>query len=462
MTYDIVFIGGGPAGYEGAIAAGKLGLNTAVIEMDKPGGTCLQRGCIPSKALLHSVKFIKQFKNAAKTGIKAENITVDREAIIKQKNRVVTKNTKGIETLFKKYNVEMIAGKGKAIAADTISITLPDGEIQEIKAHHIVISTGSVPAELPFLKIDNNYIISSDKALDLEDIPEKLLVIGAGAIGLEMATIYSYLGSKVQVVEIMDHILPGTDIEVADILMNELKKQKIKLHTATACSNPTINEEEKTISFDFKSEKKEWQDSFSKVLLSVGRKPFTEGAIDESLGIELDKRGFIEVNQNLQTAVPSIFACGDVIGQPLLAHKASHQAIAIVDFIHERKDIEHHPVPGAVYTFPELATIGLSEEQAKDQGIDIKIGRFPYAAGSRANAIDEKAGLIKVIADDKNTIIGAHIVGYGADELMPILNHAVTTKMKAHAFKEMTFIHPTLSEGIWEAVGEIGGFSIHI
>lgn len=462
MTYDIVFIGGGPAGYEGAIAAGKRGMKSAVIEMDKPGGTCLQRGCIPSKALLHSVKYIKQFKSAAKTGIHAENISIDREAIIKQKNRVVSKNTKGIETLFKKYNVELFIGKGKVTAADTVSIQLSGNETQSIKAKHIVISTGSIPAELTFLKIDDTFIFSSDKALDLGHIPEKLLVVGAGAIGLEMATIYSYLGSNVQVVEIMEHILPGTDIEVADILMNELKKQKIKIHTATACSNPAINQDENTISFDFKSDKKEWQDSFSNVLLSVGRKPFTQGAFDESLGIKTDKRGFIEVNENLQTAVPSIFACGDVVGQPLLAHKASHQAIAIVDFIQEGKAIAHHPVPGAVYTFPELATIGLSEEQAKEKNIAIKIGRFPYAAGSRANAIDEKAGLIKVIADDKDTIIGAHIVGYGADELMPVLNHAVTTKMNARDFKEMTFIHPTLSEGIWEAVGEIAGFSIHI
>jgi dihydrolipoamide dehydrogenase len=458
MSYDIVFVGGGPAGYEGAIAAGKLGLKAAVVEMDKPGGTCLQRGCIPSKALLHTVKYIKQFKSAAKAGVKVENYSVDINAVLKQKNRVVTKNTKGIELLFKQYNVELFTGKGKVTAADTVTI---DGE-KELKAHHIVISTGSVPAELPFLKIDNNYVISSDKALDLEEIPEKLLVIGAGAIGLEMAVIYSYLGSAVTVVEIMDHILPGTDIEVAGILMNELKKQKIKIHTATAASNPTIDEQEKTITFAFKAGEKEWQDSFSKVLLSVGRTPLTKDAFDESLDIQLDKRGFIKVNENLQTGIPSIFACGDVVGQPLLAHKASHQAIAIVDYIHERKDIEHHPIPGAVYTFPELASVGLSEEQANEQGIKIKIGRFPYAAGSRANAIDEKAGLIKVIADETGTIIGAHIVGCGADELMPILNYAVTNKLKTHAFKDMVFIHPTLSEGIWEAVGEIAGFSIHI
>jgi len=458
MTYDIVFIGGGPAGYEGAIAAGKKGLKAAVVEMDKVGGTCLQRGCVPSKALLHTAKFLKQLKNAAKSGIKIDNYSVDLDAIIKQKNRVVSKLTLGIETLFKQNNVELINGKGKVTAKDTVSV---DGE-KELKAKHIVISTGSVSAQLPFLKIDGKYIIDSEKALDLENIPGKLLVIGAGAIGLEMGLIYSYLGSAVTVVEILGQVLPGMDTEVADILEKELKKQKIKIHTAAAASNPVINEQDNTIGFDFKAGEKEWQDSFDKVLLSVGRLPLTAGVCDDSLGIELDKKGFIKVNENLQTAVPNIFACGDVVGLPLLAHKASHQALAIVDFITTGKPITHHPVPGAVYTFPELASIGLTEAEAKAKGLQIKIGRFPYSAGSRSNAIDEKIGLVKVIADEANTLVGAHIVGYGADEMMPILNYAVTTHMKAEDFKDMIFIHPTLSENIREAVGEISGFSIHI
>jgi len=458
FDYDIVFIGGGPAGYEGAIAAGKKGLKVAVVEKDKLGGTCLQRGCVPSKALLHTVKFIKQMKAAAKAGIKIDNYTVDIDTIIKQKDRVVSKLTKGIETLFKQYNVEMIPGKGKVTAEDTVMV---DGD-KKLKAKHIVVSTGSVPARLPFLKVDGTYVVDSDMALNLEDIPGKLLVVGAGAIGLEMGVIYNYLGASVTVVEILDHILPGTDVEVADILEKELKKQKIKIHTATAILNPTIDPTEKTIAFDCKAGEKEWQESFSRVLLSVGRRPFTADIFADSLGIEMDRGGFVKVNDYLQTRFPNIFACGDVIGQPLLAHKASHQAIAIVDFITEGKAIVHHPVPGAVYTFPELASIGVTEEEANEKGIPVKIGRFPYSAGSRSNAIDEKVGLVKVIAAENNTLIGAHIVGYGADEMMPILNFAVTNRMKADDFKEMIFIHPTLSENIFEAVGQISGFSIHI
>ena len=458
VMYDIIFIGGGPAGYEGAIAAGKKGLKTMVVEMDKPGGTCLQRGCVPSKALLHTAKFIKQLKNASKAGVNVENYSLDIDTIIKQKERVVSKLTRGIETLFKQYNVEMINGKGKIIDADTVRVN----DETELKAKHIVIATGSIPAQLPFLKIDGKYIISSDHALDLANIPEKMLVVGAGAIGLEMGVIYSSLGTQVTVVEILDQILPGMDTETAAILETELKKQKIKIHTATSATNPTIDTTENKISLSFKSDKKEWQDSFDKVLLSVGRWPLTKDVFAENLGIEADAKGFIKVNENLQTGNPHIFACGDVVGPPLLAHKASHQAIAIVDFIAEGKAITHHPVPGAVYTFPEFASIGLTEKEAKDKGIPLKIGRFPYSAGSRSNAIDEKVGLVKIIADESGTLIGAHIVGYGADELMPLLNHAVTTRMNAEAFRDMIFIHPTLGENVREAVGEIGGFSIHI
>jgi dihydrolipoamide dehydrogenase len=456
--YDIIFIGGGPGGYEGAIAAGKKGLKTAVVEMDNLGGTCLQWGCVPTKALLHNVKLLKMLKSAAKSGITVENINVDIAAIAKNKTRVVSKLTKGIESLFKKNNVELFRGRGKIAAHDTVTV---DNE-QELKAKNIVIATGSKGAELPFMKVDGQFVINSDTALELNEIPEKLLVVGAGAVGLELGLVYQYLGSQVTVVEILDKVLPGMDTELAGILYNELKKQKIKIHISTAASNPVIDTETNTISLDFKQGDKEWTDQFSKVLLSVGRLPNTDNLFHESVKIETDKRGFIPVNSNLQTSVPTIFACGDVVGNPLLAHKASHQAIAIVDYIAHGKEVVHHPIPGAVFTFPEFASIGLTEEEAKNQGMNIKIGRFPYSAGSRSNAIDEKSGLVKVIADENNALVGAHIVGAEAGELMPILNYAVTKKMNAEEFKEMVFIHPTLSENIWEAVGEISGASIHI
>lgn len=461
--YDIIFIGGGPGGYEGAIAAGKKGLKTAVVEMEKVGGTCLQWGCVPTKALLHNVKLVKQIKNGAKAGINVENVRIDIDALAKNKDRVVSKLTKGIETLFKQYNVELIQGRGKITAPDTVLVN----DQQELKAKNIIIATGSIGAELPFLKVDGEFVIDSNIALELKKVPEKLLVVGAGAVGLELGLVYSYLGSQVTVVEIMEQILPGMDSELSEILKNELKKQKMKIYTATGASNPVINHDLKSIRLDFKPVipgQKEWQEEFSQVLLAVGRKPNTAGIFDQSaqLDIQLDKRGFILVNENLRTAVANIFACGDVVGNPLLAHKASHQAMAIVDFIREGKPIVHHPVPGAVFTFPEFASIGLTEAEAKAKGINITVGRFPYSAGSRSNAIDEKTGVVKVIADENHRLIGAHIVGAEAGELMPILNYAVSKGMKAEEFKEMTFIHPTLCENIWEAVGEISGASIHI
>ncbi len=456
--YDIIFIGSGPAGYEGAIAAGKKGLKTAVVEIDNLGGTCLHWGCIPTKALLHNVKLLKHLKSSSRAGITVENVNIDIQALAKYKIRVVSKLTKGIELLFKKYNVELIQGRGKVTAADTVRV---EGE-REFKTKNIVIATGSKSAELPFLKVDGTFVINSDMALELKDVPETLLVVGAGAVGLELGLVYLYLGSQVTVVEILDQILPGSDSELMEILKNELKKQKMKIHTSTAASNPSINQETKTISLDFKQGEKVWKEEFSRVMLSVGRVPNTRDIFDESLNIKTNRDGFILVNDNLQTPVPTIFACGDVVGNPLLAHKASHQAIAIVEFITEGKEMAHHPIPAAVFTFPEFASIGLTEGEAKARGINIKIGRFPYAAGSRSNAIDEKNGLVKVIADENNILLGAHIVGAEAGELMPILNYAISKKMKAETFKEMVFIHPTLGENIWEAVGEISGAAIHL
>jgi dihydrolipoamide dehydrogenase len=277
-----------------------------------------------------------------------------------------------------------------------------------------------------------------------------------------MGVIYNYFGSRVTIVEILDHIIPGSDVECSEILKKELKKQKIQVHTATKVTDPVRNTDDNTIAFTFHQEGKSRQETFSRALLSVGRTPNSTGIFPGSMAIKIDKKGFIAVNANLQTGIPNIFACGDVIGPPLLAHKASHQAIAIVDFINEGKEVAHHPVPGAVFTFPELASVGLTEEEAAEKGIAIKIGRFPYSAGSRSNAIDEKIGLVKIIADSGNVILGAHILGAEAGELMPLLNLAVTKKMKADEFKEIVMIHPTLSENTWEALGEIAGFSIHI
>jgi dihydrolipoamide dehydrogenase len=436
MLYDVIFIGGGPAGYEGGIAAAKKGLKVAVVELDKLGGTCLQRGCIPTKTYLHSIKVLEQLKSCSKLGLKTNDFIFDIDNMIKQKNRVISKLTNGIEFLFNKNNVDLINGKARVISEDTVLIN----EEQELKSKNIVISTGSKPSELPFLKVDGEYVINSDIALDLKKIPDRLLVVGAGAVGLEIGTIYNYLGSEVYIVEIFDNILPGLDIELSVMLEKELRKQKINIYTSTFVSEPLINRDKQTIKISFKRGDKKWEEEFSKVLLSVGRFPNIDNLFDKSLNIKRDKKGFIKVNNNLQTGVPNIFACGDVVGEPLLAHKASHQAIGIVDFIRERKKILKHTIPAAVFTFPEFASVGLSEERAKEKGIDIKIGRFPYSAGSRSNAIDEKTGIVKIIADKNNVIIGAHILGAEAGELMPLLTYAISEKKKTDDFKDIQLL----------------------
>jgi dihydrolipoamide dehydrogenase len=455
MDFDLIFLGGGPAGYEGGIAAAKGGLKAAVVEMDQLGGTCLQRGCVPTKAILHSIKAIKQINDFGKIGVRVEKFQFSLDEISRRKSRIVAKLTRGIELLFKQYNVQHIKGRGRLCRPDTLRID----DLKEVSARHIVVAPGSKPAELPFLKWDGRNVVSSDELLGLEAVPASLLVVGAGAVGLEWALIYNYLGSKVTVVEIMETVVPGIDLEIARILKNELVKQNITIHTATAIGDPRIGD---TVSLNLKKGDKEWREDFSKVLLAVGRDPNTADIFAPDLDLRLDARGFIPVSANLETSLPGVFACGDAVGQPLLAHKASHQAMAIVDLISEGKPVPHHPMPAAIFTFPEVATVGLSESQALKENLKIKIGRFPYAAGSRANAIDEKSGLVKVIAAEDNTILGAHIIGAEAGELLPLLTYAVTRKLKAGDFKELVFVHPTLSENLWDALGEISGFSVHI
>ena len=457
MQYDILFLGGGPAGYEGAVAAARNGLKTAVVEMGKPGGTCLHWGCIPTKAILSSLKILKMAKSASKLGIRMEEPTPDPVAIPKNRTRVVSRPHKGIEHLFKTHGVDHLIGRGTVTGPHSVRV----GGHGEVTARNIVLATGSVPAELPFLKRDGKLVLNSDDALKLETVPERLLVVGAGAIGLEMGLIYRYLGSKVTVVEIMPQVVPGSETELADILAGELKKQGLTLHLGTTLTDPVVDAEKGEVRVSLKTGDKTREETYDRVLLAVGRRPYTEGAFESSVGITLGKRGFVEVNERLQTAVPSIFACGDVIGEPLLAHKASHEAIAIAEWLAHGRPVVHRPVPGAVFTWPELASVGLTEAQAREQGHEVTVGRFAYAAGSRSNAVGEIAGMVKVVGDGEHRLLGAHVVGAEAGELMPLLTWGVTQRMKAEAFKEMIFIHPTLSENVLEALGSLGGFAIH-
>lgn len=456
--YDIIFLGGGPAGYEGAIAASKKGLKCAVIEKNKLGGTCLQQGCIPTKTVLNSVKLVKKFKTSSRLGIKVNDFEVRIDAIKRYKDSVVTKLTKGIELLFENSGVDLITGKGKVTGKNRVEVD--NDAIYEAK--NIVVATGTVPAELPFVHFDNDLVIGSTAALELNDIPKELLVIGAGAIGLEMAVIYNLLGSKVTVVEIMDQIVPGSDREISELLKSELKKDKIEILTSTSVTEPTVDKTDKKIKFTVKGQGSSTVREFDKVLLSVGRRADVSNIFAADIGVETDDKGFIKTDGNLRTSVENIFACGDIVGQPLLAHKASHQAVAIVDYISGGKEVPKMTIPAAIFTFPEFASVGLTEEEARKDFPGYKIGKFPYSAGSRSNAVNEKTGIVKIVSDKDEKLLGAHILGSEAGELLPILTYGVMKKMSASEFKELIFIHPTLSENVWEALGEISGFSIHI
>lgn len=455
---DIAFLGGGPAGYEGAITAARQGLKALVVEKHKLGGTCLQWGCIPTKTLIHAARMVQSTAGGRRYGLLGgEGVSLDPEALGKQKDRVVAKLTRGIEFLLKETGVEWVNNSGTVVAGDTIR--LQDG--REIKARHIVIATGSRMADLPHIKIDAQHVIGSRQALDVFPVPGRILVIGAGAIGMENAFIYRWLGSEVTVVELMEQIVPGSDVEAAAILTAEMKKQKIRIHTSTRTGPVRI--ENDAIKAEFTSEDKQWEGDFDKVLLAVGRRPVTEDAFDYALPIQLDQQGFIQVDENLKTGLEGVYACGDVVGQPLLAHKASHQAMAIVNHILHGRPVHHHAVPAAVFTNPEMASVGMTEIRAREQyGDGLKIGRFPYAAGSRANAVDEKAGLVKVLAAPDNTVLGGHIVGAEAAELILPLTMAVEKRMKADDLLDLTFVHPTLGENVWEALAAICGRAVHI
>ncbi len=456
MKYDLIVLGAGPGGYQGAIAAAKKGKKIAVLEKDKLGGTCLQRGCIPTKTIISSVKVIKTLREAQKFGVKIKDYEIDVGEISARSSRVVNKLTKGIEHLFKKNNIDLFLEEGRVISEK--QVLLADGT--KLEADHILLATGSSIAELPEIKIDHQLILGSDDLLQLKEIPESMLVVGAGAVGLEWALIYSFLGCKVTVVEILNQIVAGSDSEVARMMKNELQKNGLEVFTATTIKKLELKKDE--VLATLQSDEKEWQQSFKRVLLAVGRVPNSSAIFADGFTLSKDKKGFLMVNQNLQTSSPSIFACGDLVGAPLLAHKASHQALEAVDFIFEKKPIQTHHYPAAIFTFPELATIGLTEDQARQEFGSILVSKFTYAASSRANASEEKSGLVKLIASKDHTLLGAHILGSEAAELLPLLTFAINEKLKAENFKNLIFIHPTLSENLWEALGMIGNFAIHL
>ena len=461
--FDVIIIGGGPAGYVCAIRSSQLGLKTACIESRGTlGGTCLNIGCIPSKSLLNLSEAFHQAQDFSKIGIETGDIKLNLPKMMKNKDKAVAILTKGVEYLFKKNKVTYIKGRGSFLDKNKISITTNDGENKTIEGKKIIISTGSEALPMPGVEFDEEKILSSTGALNIHKVPNKMLIIGAGYIGLEMGSVWSRLGSEVHVIEYLDHITPGLDREISNEFLKILKKQKINFHLNTkvekiikkenGISISAVNEQNETVNYDG-----------DLVLISVGRKPYTKNLNLDKLGISCDDNGRIQVNNKFQTKVENIFAIGDVINGPMLAHKAEEEGIAVAEIIAgQAGHVNYDLIPGVIYTSPEVAYVGKSEEELKKSRVSYKVGKFPFMANSRAKAIDKPEGFVKILADEKtDKVLGVHIIGPHAGEMIAEMSVAMEFGASSEDIARTCHAHPTFSEAIKEAALSVDKRQIH-
>ena len=462
--FDVIIIGSGPGGYVAAIRAGQLGLKTAMVEKDKDlGGTCLNVGCIPSKALLTSSDhFIFAKKEAEKHGIVVGSVDVDLNKMQQRKEKVVKTLTGGVRALMKTNKVTTFEGFGTITAPGKVSVKSSDGKTQEIETKNIIIATGSAPIELPFAKFDGKTIVSSTEALTFTEPPREFLVIGAGAIGLELGSVWARLGSKVTILEFLPRIAVGFDLELSNLLQRSLTGQGITFHLETKVSAIKIDNGRVTATATRGNEELKFE--AAKVLVSVGRKPFSEGLGAEKVGVEFDEKKRIKVDQHFKTNVDGIYAIGDVIAGQMLAHKAEDEGIACVERIAGKDGhINSDAIAGIIYTNPELAGVGLTEDQAKEKGIDYRVGRFPFRANARAIANDDLDGIVKFVADAKaDRILGAHILQHAASELIAEAVSVIEFGGSSEDLARTCHSHPTLSEAVKEAAMNVEKRALHI
>jgi len=459
--FDLVIIGGGPGGYVCAIRAAQLGLKAAIVEKDANlGGTCLKVGCIPSKALLHSSHLFAETQHGEAHGIIAKEVSLDVAKLMERKSNVVAQLQKGVGGLIKARGVERFNGTGKIIATDTVEVTNGD-KTESLKTKHIIIATGSVPVELPFLKFDGDKIVNSDHAIAFDAVPASLLVIGGGAIGLELGSVWSRLGTEVTIVEFLPTIAGNSDADISKLAERIFKKQGIKINVQTKVTGAEIKGKKVIVS----AEKKGKAITFEaeKVLVAVGRKAFTGNLGLESVGVKTDDRGRIIVDQHLKTGVDNIWAIGDVVAGPMLAHKAEEDGVAVAEWIAGKAGhIDWDSIPGVIYTTPEIASVGLTEKMAADQKIEIKVGKFPLQANGRAIAQDATDGIVKIIADAKtDKLLGAAIIAAGASEMIASISAHMAYGGSSEDLARTIHAHPTISESIKEAAMAVESWSIH-
>lgn len=467
QRYDLVVIGAGPGGYQAAIRASQLGMKTAVVEKNPTlGGTCLNVGCIPSKALLESSEIFAETKEGlAVHGIKTSGVELDLATMMARKRSVVDGLTRGVQGLMKKNKIDVWHGRAR-IAAPT-----PEGLVEvkgsndgELETPRILVATGSLPVALPHLPFDGKRVLSSTEALSLDGVPAKMLVVGGGAIGLELGSVWARLGSKVRVVELMDQVVPGSDRRSAQLLERALKKQGLDILLQTSAVAAEVGAKAVKVTLESKKDGKRTTDSYDVVLVAVGRKAYTETLGLAEVGVALDERGRIPIGPHYETNVPGIFAIGDVVAGLMLAHKASEEGVACVErMAGVAGHVNYSAIPGVVYTWPELASVGLSEEAAKAAGYQIKVGSFPFTATPRARCTGHTDGGVRIIADAvTDTVLGVHIVGATASELIAEAAVAMEFGATAEDIARSVHAHPTLAEALKEAALGVDGRSLHI
>ncbi len=459
-SYDVIIIGSGPGGYVCAIRCAQLGLKTAVVEgRETLGGTCLNVGCIPSKAMLHATEMLDEAEhNFAEMGLKGKSPSVDWAQMLKYKDKTISQNTGGIEFLFKKNKIEWLKGWGSIPEAGKVKV----GEDTH-EAKHIIIATGSEVAPLKGVEIDEETVVSSTGALELKKIPKKMVVIGAGVIGLELGSVYSRLGAEVTVVEFLDHITPGQDGEVQKTFQRMLKKQGMEFIMGAAVQSTTVKNGKATVAYKLRKDDSEHTLEADTVLLATGRRPYTEGLGLKEIGVETTDRGMVKTDDNFATSVKGIYAIGDCIAGPMLAHKAEDEGMALAEILAGQKGhVNYGVIPGVIYTHPEVAAVGKTEEALKEEGRKYKVGKFPFMGNARAKANFSGDGFVKIIADaETDRILGAHIIGPMAGDLIHEICVAMEFGAAAEDLARTCHAHPTYSEAVREAALACNDGPIH-
>ena len=468
--YDVVVIGSGPAGYVAAIKAAQLGLSVACVEewLDDSGkinlgGTCLNVGCIPSKALLDSShKFAEARDHFGVHGIGIEGATIDVPAMLKRKEKIVNQLTGGIAGLFKHNGVTAVSGRGKLLAGTRVEVTDKDGGVQVLEAENVILAAGSVPINIPPAPIDNEFIVDSTGALEFTEVPKRLGVIGAGVIGLELGSVWGRLGADVVLLEALDDFLPMMDAQIAKETAKIFKKQKLDIRLGARVTHAEVKDGQVEVSFS--TADGDHVEHFDKLIVCVGRRPQTEHLLATDSGVTLDERGFIFVNDFCATEVPHVYAVGDIVRGPMLAHKGSEEGVMVAERIAGKAvQMNYDCVPSVVYTHPEVASVGKTEEQLKADGVEFKAGTFPFVASGRALAANDSDGMVKILADaETDRILGCHIVGPSAADLVQQIVIAMEFGSSAEDIALMVFGHPTLSEAVHEAALAVDGHAIHI